>query len=65
MTQSRWRSPVVWTAIVMQIIAIGQLTGIWAKFGIDTGMIGDTVAAVLQLLVIVGVLNNPENKTGF
>jgi len=65
MEQSRWKSPVLWAAIFAQIISIGQLTGLWVKFGIDTGMIGDVVAAVLQLMVLFGVLNDPVNKTGF
>jgi uncharacterized membrane protein len=65
MEQNRWKSPVVWAAIVAQIISLGQLTGIWAKYGIDTGVIGDVVAGILQLLVIVGVLNNPTTPEKF
>jgi len=61
MTQSRWRSSVLWASIVAQVIAIGQLTGVWAKIGIDAGWLGDVLAAVLQLLVIVGVVNNPTS----
>jgi len=64
MTQSRWKSPVFWGAVVAQIISIGQLTGIWAKYGIDTGMVGDVVAGVLQLCVLVGLMNNPTNPNG-
>jgi len=65
MTQSRWKSPVFLGALVAQVISLGQLTGVWAKFGIDTGMLGDVVAGVLQLGIIVGLLNDPTNKTGF
>jgi uncharacterized membrane protein len=65
MEQSRWKSPVFWGAVVAQIISIGQITGIWAKYGIDTGVIGDVVAGVLQLGVLFGLLNDPTNKTGF
>jgi len=65
MTQNRFRSPVFWGAVVAQIISIGQITGIWAKYGIDTGMVGDVVAGVLQLGVLFGLLNNPTNKTSF
>ena len=65
MEQSRWRSPVLWTAIVAQIVAIGQFTGIWVKFGIDTGMIGDVVASVLQLLVLFGIMNSPTSQDRF
>jgi uncharacterized membrane protein len=65
MKQNRFKSPVVWAAIVAQIISLGQLTGMWAKVGLDAGTIGDVAAGVIQLAVIVGILNNPENKTGF
>ena len=49
----------LWTAVFAQIVAIGQFTGLWVKLGIDTGMIGDIVASVLQLLVLFGILNIP------
>lgn len=65
MEQSRWRSPVLWSAIVAQIIAIGQFAGLWVKIGVDTGVIGDVVASVLQLLVLFGILNNPTDMTKF
>jgi len=59
MQQSRWKSAVLWAAIIAQVISLGQLTGVWAKIGIDAGLLGDVLAAILQLLVIVGVVNNP------
>lgn len=65
MKQSRWRSPVFWGAVVAQIISIGQITGIWAKYGIDTGIVGDVVAAVLQLGVLFGLLNDPTTVDHF
>lgn len=65
MEQSRWRSPVLWSAVVAQIIAIGQFTGLWVKIGVDTGVIGDVVASVLQLLVLFGILNNPVSAEKF
>lgn len=65
MKQSRFKSPVVWAAIVAQIISLGQLTGLWAKAGLDAGAVGDVAAGVIQLFVIIGVLNNPENPNGF
>mgnify|MGYP001164719737 CR=1 FL=1 len=61
MQQSRWRSAVLWAAIIAQVISLGQLTGVWAKIGIDAGLLGDVLAAILQLLVIVGVVNNPTS----
>lgn len=63
--QSRWQSKVLWAAIIAQVIAIGQLTGIWQQIGIDAGKLGDVLAAILQLLVIVGVINNPTDGEGW
>lgn len=65
MEQNRLTSWVVWSAIVGQIIAILQLSGVFAKMGIDAGLVGDIVAGVLQLLVLFGVLNNPTSQDNF
>lgn len=61
MEQSRWKSKVLWAAIAAQVISLAQLTGVFAALGLDVGMVGDVIAGVLQLLVIVGVLNNPTD----
>jgi uncharacterized membrane protein len=63
--QSRWSSKLLWAAIIAQVIAIGQLTGIFERIGIDAGLVGDVSAAILQLLVIIGVVNDPTNKEGW
>ena len=63
--QSRFRSPVFWGAVVAQLISLGQIIGIWQKYGIDTGVIGDVVAGVLQLFVLFGIMNSPTTKNGF
>jgi uncharacterized membrane protein len=65
MKQNRFRSPVFWGAVVAQILSIGQITGVWAKYGIDTGVVGDVVAGVLQLGVLFGLLNNPSDAENF
>lgn len=65
MKQNRFKSRVVWTAIIAQIISICQLAGIFEKIGIDAGIVGDVAAAVLQLCVVVGILNNPTDAQNF
>ena len=65
MEQSRWRSPVVWSAIAAQVISLFQITGLFEKMGIDAGLVGDVIAGVLQLAVIVGILNSPTSKDRF
>lgn len=61
--QSRLKSPVVWAAVVAQILAVLITLG-----AIDTGLgevIEGIAAGVLQLLTIFGVLNNPTDKAHF
>ncbi len=60
--QSRWKSKYLWSAIVAQIITILQLTNVFEAIGLDAGLVGDVVAGVLQLLVLLGILNNPVDK---
>ena len=59
--QSRWKSPMVYTAVVAQLITIGLISGVFEKYSIDSKLITAITAAVLQIFVIVGILNNPEN----
>lgn len=63
MEQNRIKSPVLWSALVAQILSILVLLDVIAPTQSET--INAVVAAVLQMLVAFGVLNNPENKTGF
>jgi len=61
MTQSRWRSPVLWAAIAAQVLVVLKITGVWTAVGIPETIVTDTVTAVIQLAVLVGVLNNPTD----
>ena len=60
--QSRWRSPVLWTAVVVQLFLIADTAGLWQLLGVERSTASTIIDAVLQLLVIVGVLNNPTDK---
>ena len=63
MNQERWRSPIVWAAIGAQIVAILlTLSIIPPALG---ERVDEVTAMVLQLLVLIGVLNNPTNHDGF
>ena len=57
--QNRWKSKVLWAAIIAQVVSILLMAGI-----IDVGM-GELVngisGGVLQLLVLLGVINSPTN----
>lgn len=65
MLQSRWKSPVLWTAIAGQLLIVLKLTGLWTLIGIPENVATDTVAAIIQLLVIIGILNNPTDATNW
>ena len=63
MEQNRLKSPVVWGAVIAQVLSILVLMGV-----IDTGMseaLENLVAAFLQALAAFGVLNNPTKKDEF
>jgi uncharacterized membrane protein len=63
--QSRWKSYVLWAAIVAQVIVIADVVGLWQLIGIEKSVFSTVVAAVLQMLVIVGVINNPTDKVNW
>lgn len=63
--QPKWKSKIFWAAIAAQIISLGQLTGLFGKFGLDAGYVGDVVAGVLQLFVLFGIFNDSGNKENF
>lgn len=65
MKQNRFRSLLMWSAVFAQVLSIMQLTGSFARLGLDAGTVGDVGAAVLQILVLVGVLNNPSDSQNF
>lgn len=61
MNQNRFKSPVLWSALVAQLLSMLIVLGV-----IDTGLgdvIEGVVAALLELLVAFGVLNNPTDKS--
>ena len=60
MEQNRWKSPVLWAAIVAQVLSVLLMVGV---LDVATSeLVNQVVASVLQLGVLVGVLNNPTDK---
>jgi uncharacterized membrane protein len=61
--QERYKSAVLWSAITAQIVTLLIALGV-----IDTGL-GETVnlivASVLQILVGIGIFNDPTSKNKF
>jgi uncharacterized membrane protein len=64
-TQNRFKSKVLWAAIAAEVISLCQLTGLFTAIGLDAGLVGNIVAGLLQVLVLVGVLNNPSDPVNF
>ena len=63
MTQNRFTSFPMWTALVSQIMSVLMLQGV-----IDlqqSEVIEGVIIAILNCLTVFGVLNNPTNKEGF
>ena len=60
---NRLKSKVVWIAILAQVVIVLQLTGVLTISDIE--IVNGVVTAVIQILVLVGVLNNPTNENGF
>jgi uncharacterized membrane protein len=61
MEQNRWRSKVLWAAIIAQVIAIASFCGVWELIGVTAEWVNTLVGSVLQLLVLLGVINNPTD----
>ena len=63
MEQNRFKSPVVWGAVIAQVLSILVLMEVINPTQSET--INGVVVAVLQLLVAFGVLNNPRDAGNF
>ena len=60
MIQSRWTSPVAWSAIAALIFFVVKN---WIGFEIPGW--DEFVSLVVAAGVAFGIFNNPENKTGY
>jgi uncharacterized membrane protein len=63
MEQNRIKSPVLWAALIAQILSILVLLDVVSPTQSET--INQVVAAVLQMLVAFGVLNSPTSADRF
>ena len=62
MTQSKWRSPVVWVTLAATVVGFLVNT---LELSIDSDMILNMVNAAVTILVGFGILNNPNAKDSF
>lgn len=63
MNQNRFKSPVVWAAVVAQILSILIIMNVINVAQQEA--INQIVAGALQLLVVFGVLNDPTSPDRF
>ena len=63
MEQNRFKSPVVWAAVVAQILSILIIMDVINVAQQEA--INQIVAAALQLLVAFGILNSPTSPDRF
>jgi len=63
MEQGRLKSPVVWTSITAQVLSVLVLLGVFDS-GVSSAF-NELIAGILQLLVVLGVLNNPTDGENF
>lgn len=61
--QSRWRSKVLWSSIITQVCAILVMCGVLDS--VTSEQVQAVLGTVLQLAVIVGIVNNPTDGTGW
>ena len=61
MEQSKWKSPVVWTATIANV---AMLVGLFWP-ALDIGPYVQAAGVVVTMLVQFGILNNPNSKTTF
>ncbi|MFA6718290.1 MAG: phage holin [Prevotella sp.] len=60
--QSRWKSAVMWAAIVAQVVGVIGLLGLWDKLGMTSDTLQGVATAVITVLTLIGVLNNPTTS---
>lgn len=60
--QNRWKSPVVWASVVGIIVLILNNYGLWEIFGMTETFLNDLTNAVISVLIMIGILNNPTDR---
>ena len=63
MEQNRFRSPVVWSSIAALIVGLLMQVGLIGDS--ENKQIMGIIGTVLELLCVVGILNNPVDKNHF
>lgn len=59
--QPKWKSKVMWSAIIAQLYIIADVVGLWEAIGLEKTIVVTVITAILAILVIVGVFNDSGN----
>lgn len=65
MTQSRWKSPVVWTSLGALVFFVLKTWGLLDWTGLTKDSYDELISLVLAALTAFGVLNNPTDQQNF
>jgi uncharacterized membrane protein len=65
MKQNRFRSVVMWAAVAAQVFVILGVTGGYDVLGIAEPVLKVVVSAILEILTLIGILNNPTDSQGW
>lgn len=63
--QSRWRSPVAWSAILALILFVLKNYGLLASVGLTEGSFKELTTLLFAALTAFGIFNNPTSKDSF
>ncbi|MCR4436652.1 MAG: holin [Clostridiales bacterium] len=65
MQQSRWRSPVAWSALAALVLFILKTYGLLAPIGLTEDSFKELTTLLFAALTAFGIFNNPTNSEGF
>lgn len=61
-TQSRWRSPVMWSSIATGLLTLLGEWGLYEAVGVKPELIQHTISFILSMFTAFGILNSPTNR---
>lgn len=65
MTQSRWKSPVLWAALAALLFFILKTWGLLEWAGLTKDSYDQLISLIIAALTAFGVINNPTDKESF
>lgn len=63
MEQSRWKSWAMWTGIAGALWLVASAFNLPQKLGITEATYLQVINGVCTILALLGIINNPENKS--